>query len=148
MLQLDIRGMGKVTRVLNGIQKRMKTEPTKMTEEMSIIIKRIVNKNLTNVSGQNAGHNTQTSLRKRLRRKAFTGGHRVYFTRIGDKYERFLPELVERGAAPAPETSSRGPNDRGSRPKKFWEHSLKEFRASNKDELVKKYGRRIVFGRK
>lgn len=148
VLRVDFRGIGKTVKIYNGIIKRMKSEPTKMTEEMSILFKRAVSKRLTNDSGQNAGHNTPTKLRKRLKRQVFTGGHKVFFIGIGDKYEQALPEIVESGAAAAPDTSSRGPFDRGSKPKRFWEHAMKEFNASDKDRLMKKYERRIVVGRK
>ena len=146
MLRLDIRGMDKTVRVMDGIIKRMKTEPTKMTSKMALSFKKKVHKHLERGGkGQGAGHNTPTSLRRRLKRRAFTGGHKVFFDR---REEEFLPTMVEYGTPPHPQFDNPIIYHPGSEPKHFWRDARREFKRTTQKRLVKETGRRIVWGRK
>jgi len=148
VLRLDIHAdSDKTVKVLNGIKKRMKSEPIEMTADMAIIFRRKVIKYLSKVRPDHtsAGHNTPTSLQQRLHLGGTgDGGNRVYFD---NREEPNLPTIVEFGTAPS-EESSRGPFDRGSKPKWFWRDAIRDFKRNEHKMLIERYGRRIVWGRK
>ncbi len=147
MLRIEIKGVQETVRVLKGVSKRIKSESTKMTGDMALAIKRRVKKNIPHSSStlSPGGHNTPTSLVKRLYKRKLKGGHSVGFTRVGGKWEQILPELVEVGTMPhAQPYNPFNLGHKGAAPTNFWAKSINEFELSDRGRILEKGSKKIV----
>jgi len=144
-LQLTIRKHNDAIVYYEGVAGRLKSEPTVMTRKMATDFKKGITKRLTKKYTEGQRHNTPTSLKRRLHAHKFTGGHKVFFDRIGDDHEKALPEIVEEGVQknwPQPlnpifrkRVGGHPPNQ----PKFFWRDALKEFESG-----IGQYGEKLM----
>jgi len=126
-----------------------------MTDALALRFKQIVSRNIPSHKHPDIGltnHNTPTPLRRRLHKKKFTGGHKVFFDERGDKYGKILPIIVEKGTEksdyhqPNNPIFSKKPHPQ-NKPTNFWSKSMRQFRSDTK-QVAREFERRIVFGRK
>jgi len=160
VLRVEFVGVNDTIKFLNGVSRRTKGVPNKMTLEMaSAFRKRVKSRMPRRKSRISPGHSSPTPLLQRLNSVRKTkGGHTVGFNRSGDFPG--LPEAVEYGTKPhiilpknvrkmrwediGGKRFARRVSHPGTRPTYFWSHSIEDFKAQDMTMIVNKGASKIV----